>query len=93
MFGLLVALAGMSRSRRCAGWCKAYVEVIRGTPLLLQLIYVYYVLPEIGIRLDRLHRRRDRADAELFGVYFRGLSRRHPGDRAQASTTPPRRWA
>jgi ABC-type amino acid transport system permease subunit len=31
---------------------KAYVEAIRGTPLLLQLIYVYYVLPEIGIRLD-----------------------------------------
>ena len=25
---------------------------MRGTPLLLQLIYVYYVLPEIGIRLD-----------------------------------------
>jgi ABC-type amino acid transport system permease subunit len=31
---------------------KAYIEVIRGTPLLLQLIYVYYVLPEIGIRLN-----------------------------------------
>ena len=26
--------------------------MIRGTPLLLQLIYIYYVLPEIGIRLD-----------------------------------------
>jgi len=31
---------------------KAYIETIRGTPLLLQLIYVYYVLPEIGIRLN-----------------------------------------
>jgi ABC-type amino acid transport system permease subunit len=25
---------------------------MRGTPLLLQLIYVYYVLPEAGVRLD-----------------------------------------
>ena len=30
---------------------KAYVEVFRGTPLLIQLIMIYYGLPEIGIRL------------------------------------------
>ena len=28
--------------------------IMRGTPLLLQLIFIYYVLPSIGIRLDRL---------------------------------------
>jgi His/Glu/Gln/Arg/opine family amino acid ABC transporter permease subunit len=50
--GLVVALAGMSRLRPLRWVVKAYIEVIRGTPLLLQLIYVYYVLPEIGIRLD-----------------------------------------
>jgi His/Glu/Gln/Arg/opine family amino acid ABC transporter permease subunit len=50
--GLLVALAGMSRLAPLRWLVKAYVEVMRGTPLLLQLIYVYYVLPEIGIRLD-----------------------------------------
>ena len=50
--GLLVALAGMSRLTPLRWLVKAYIEVIRGTPLLLQLIYVYYVLPEIGIRLD-----------------------------------------
>ena len=47
-----VALAGMSRLTPLRWVVKAYIEVIRGTPLLLQLIYVYYVLPEIGIRLD-----------------------------------------
>ena len=31
---------------------RAYVEVIRGTPLLIQLFLIYYGLPEIGIRLD-----------------------------------------
>ncbi len=52
IFGLVVALAGMSRFAPLRWFIKAYVEVMRGTPLLLQLIYVYYVLPEIGIRLD-----------------------------------------
>ena len=49
---LEVALAGMSRFALLRWLVKAYIEVIRGTPLLLQLIYVYYVLPEIGIRLN-----------------------------------------
>jgi His/Glu/Gln/Arg/opine family amino acid ABC transporter permease subunit len=49
---LFVALAGLSRLTPLRWLVKAYIEVIRGTPLLLQLIYVYYVLPEIGIRLD-----------------------------------------
>src|SRR5262252_1494647 len=49
---LFVALAGMSRLAPLRWVVKAYIEVIRGTPLLLQLIYVYYVLPEIGVRLD-----------------------------------------
>jgi His/Glu/Gln/Arg/opine family amino acid ABC transporter permease subunit len=29
-----------------------YVEVIRGTPLLLQLAYIYYVLPGFGLNLN-----------------------------------------
>jgi His/Glu/Gln/Arg/opine family amino acid ABC transporter permease subunit len=49
---LFVALAGMSRITPLRWLVKSYIEVIRGTPLLLQLIYVYYVLPEIGIRLN-----------------------------------------
>jgi len=52
VFALFVALAGMSRITALRWLVKSYIEVIRGTPLLLQLIYVYYVLPEIGIRLN-----------------------------------------
>jgi His/Glu/Gln/Arg/opine family amino acid ABC transporter permease subunit len=51
-FALLVALAGISRIAPLRWLVKAYIEVIRGTPLLLQLIYIYYVLPEIGVRLN-----------------------------------------
>jgi His/Glu/Gln/Arg/opine family amino acid ABC transporter permease subunit len=52
IFALFVALAGMSRITPLRWVVKCYVEVIRGTPLLLQLIYVYYVLPSLGVRLD-----------------------------------------
>lgn len=31
-----------------------YVWIIRGTPLLLQLIFIYYVLPSVGITFDRM---------------------------------------
>ncbi|WP_431324917.1 amino acid ABC transporter permease [Rhizobium sp. YTU87027] len=31
---------------------EAFVEIIRGTPLILQLFYVYYVLPSAGLQLD-----------------------------------------
>lgn len=32
---------------------SAYVEIFRGTPLLVQLFVIYYGLPEVGIVLDR----------------------------------------
>ena len=43
-FALLVALGGMSRWLLLRWVIKAYIELMRGTPLLLQLIYIYYVL-------------------------------------------------
>ena len=30
-----------------------YIWIMRGTPLLLQLIFIYYVLPNVGIRFER----------------------------------------
>jgi polar amino acid transport system permease protein len=47
-----VALARMSKLRLIRYPVSLYVEVIRATPLLLQLTYIYYVFPSIGIRLD-----------------------------------------
>ncbi|MDY4761600.1 amino acid ABC transporter permease [Streptococcus thoraltensis] len=31
-----------------------YIWVMRGTPLLLQLIFFYYVLPSVGVTMDRM---------------------------------------
>jgi ectoine/hydroxyectoine ABC transporter permease protein EhuD len=54
ILGLAVALVRLHGPRWAAWLVAAYVEVIRGTPLLLQLIYIYYVLPEFGIRLTAI---------------------------------------
>jgi polar amino acid transport system permease protein len=50
--GLVVALLRLSRSRSLRLLAGASVELIRGTPLLVQLFIIYYGLPQYGIRLD-----------------------------------------
>lgn len=50
--GLLVALARLSRIAPLRILARGYVEIIRGTPVLLQLVYVYFVLPHAGIKFD-----------------------------------------
>jgi polar amino acid transport system permease protein len=47
--GLLVALARMSENRGLSRIAALYIDFIRGTPLLLQLFFIYYALPEIHI--------------------------------------------
>ncbi len=51
--GLLMALMRLNRHRWVAIPATAYVEVLRGTPLLVQLFAVYYVLPSAGIQLGQ----------------------------------------
>lgn len=55
VLGLFVALGRLSRSRIVSFTSASYVEVFRDTPVLVQLFWVYYVLPILlGIRLDAL---------------------------------------
>jgi polar amino acid transport system substrate-binding protein len=49
VFIVLARLYGVAPLRWAA---RAYVEVMRGTPLLIQLFLIYYGLPQIGIRLN-----------------------------------------
>ena len=43
--GLVVAFGSMSRCRVLSGAVKTFVWVIRGTPLMLQIMFIYYGLP------------------------------------------------
>ncbi|HHT71976.1 MAG: amino acid ABC transporter permease [bacterium] len=51
VIGTIVGLARLSRNRLLYVITTVYVEVIRGTPLMVQLFLIYYALPEIGIHL------------------------------------------
>lgn len=51
-FGLLLAMAKIGRSRLLRILASFYIEIVRGTPALLQLFYIYFVLPAFGIRFD-----------------------------------------
>src|SRR5439155_25020309 len=50
--GLALALARLFGLWPLRWLAAAYIEVIRGTPLLIQLYLIYYGLPNIGIRLN-----------------------------------------
>ena len=52
--GLAAALARLSPWRVLRVGARVYVEVVRGTPLLVQLFFVYAALPFYGIRLSAL---------------------------------------
>ena len=47
LLGIVVAVLKMSKSKIIRFLITVYIEVIRGTPLLLQLFLFYFVLPEL----------------------------------------------
>lgn len=51
--GILLAFVLRSRFKLVKAIVQVYVWLMRGTPLLLQLIFVFYGLPLIGIVFDR----------------------------------------
>lgn len=50
--GALVALARISGYRVLRGAAIMYVSVFRGTPLLIQIMIIYFGLPQIGVQLE-----------------------------------------
>lgn len=65
-FGLLLALGRLYGPRWLASCIIGYIEFMRGTPLLIQLFFIYYGLPQIpyvGIELPPLA-------AAILGVGF-----------------------
>lgn len=52
VLALGVALMRLSRNPVVSGIARAYISVIRGTPLLVQLFVIFYGLPAIGLVID-----------------------------------------
>jgi polar amino acid transport system permease protein len=55
---LMIGTAGAAARVYGPGWLQgviaAYVEIIRNTPLIVQLFLVFFGLPSVGIRLDAI---------------------------------------
>jgi polar amino acid transport system permease protein len=52
LLGLLWALLRVSGVPALAGFSKLLINTIRGIPILVQLFFIYFVLPDIGIQLS-----------------------------------------
>lgn len=50
--GVLLSLGRVSSIGILQKLIGLYVWLLRGTPLMLQLLFVYYALPAVGVRLD-----------------------------------------
>ena len=52
--GLIIAFGTMSRFRVLRAVLKTFVWIIRGTPLMLQIMFIYFLLPQVlPFRVDR----------------------------------------
>ena len=90
IIALLVALGRLSRFRLLRIVLTAYVEFVRGTPALVQIYYIFYVLPVWGLTLNA-------AMAGIIGLglnygaylseVFRGGIRSVPPTQREAATT------
>ena len=52
LFGLPVAVVTAYRIRPFYALARTYIELSRNTPLLIQLFFLYYGLPKMGIKWD-----------------------------------------
>ncbi len=88
MIGLPLALARIYGPRPLKWLATAFIELIRGTPMIVQLFIVYYALPQLGIVLSALA-------AAFLGMginsgayqaeYFRGAIRSIPSGQMEAA--------
>lgn len=51
-FGFVLAVARVFGPKPLSKLAVAYIEMIRGTPVLIQLFFIFYGLPNIGIKLS-----------------------------------------
>jgi His/Glu/Gln/Arg/opine family amino acid ABC transporter permease subunit len=54
VLGTALGLAALSHLRPLRMFVAAYVDFVRGTPLLIQVFIVFFALPQLGLRLDEV---------------------------------------
>ena len=51
--GTLLGIMHTSKNKLTRSLVSFYVTIIRGTPMLIQITFIFYILPELGITLPR----------------------------------------
>ncbi len=54
ILGFMITLARLFGPRPLRYLAIIYISIVRGTPLLVQLLLIYYGLPQIGVRLEAI---------------------------------------
>jgi His/Glu/Gln/Arg/opine family amino acid ABC transporter permease subunit len=52
LLGIVAGVSLLSRPPLLRWLAATYVDIIRGTPLLIQLLLIYFALPAVGVRLS-----------------------------------------
>ena len=52
VLGLALALMRVSDNRVVSNAAATFINVIRGLPIIVQLFYIYFVLPDLGVQLS-----------------------------------------
>lgn len=52
VLGTVLAFAEASHNRALRYLVFAYVTLLRGTPMLIQILFVFYVMPQFGVTID-----------------------------------------
>jgi polar amino acid transport system permease protein len=81
-----VIAVGRAYGPRWLSWLlAAYVETIRGTPMLLQLFILYYALPDVGVKLSAL-------TAAILGMGLNSAAYQSEYIRSSIKAVPSGQW-
>ena len=68
LLGFVWALLRLSPSRILSWPAIALITVIRGIPIIVQLFYIYFVLPDLGIQLSAFQEPRKETLGQILRV-------------------------
>jgi polar amino acid transport system substrate-binding protein len=83
--GSLLAVSRLFGPKPLRWFATAYIELMRGTPLLIQLLFIFYGLPNIGIRMSPFV-------ASVLGLGLNYAASEAEVYRAGLLSVPPGQW-
>jgi len=54
LIGIVISLMRLGRFRASRWFAQAYIEFVRGTPMLVQIFFIFYALPQLGLRIPEV---------------------------------------